>query len=65
MILFGKAACWRLVVEELAVGEIFVEETVVEEGIKAERALSNNISKRPPRPKLASRKSGRLAVAVM
>ena len=46
-------------------GEIYVEETVVEEGIKAERALSNNISERPLRPKLASRKSGRLAVAVM
>ena len=52
-------------VKELTVGEIFVEETVVEEGIKTERALSNNISKRPLRPKLASRESGRLAVAVM
>ena len=45
--------------------EIFVEETSGEEGIKAERALSNNISERPLVRKLASRKSGRLAVAVM
>ena len=45
--------------------EIFVEETIGEEGIKAEQALSNNISERPLRPKLASRKSGRLAVAVI
>ena len=65
MILFCKAARWRLVVEELAVEEICVEETVGEEGIKAEQALSNNISERPLRPKLGSRKSGRLAVDVM
>ena len=45
--------------------EIFVEETIGEEGIKAEQALSNNISERPLRPKLASRKSGRFAGAVM
>ena len=46
-------------------GNIYVEETVVEEGIKAERTLSNNISGRLLRPKLASRESKRLAVAVM
>ena len=36
-----------------------------EEGIKAERALTNNIFERSLRPKLPSRKSGRFAVAVM
>ena len=55
----------KLLVLEISDVKVFVEETVGEEGIKAERALSNNISERPLRPKLASKKSGRLAVAVM